>query len=374
MSRLALASFLCLACVVSGCSGGQTGATLDGDRSFTLTLDLAQSSVQDVTVPLGVGQDVRVEVKNMVPDASQFVYDIRVEVEAAVIEALQWDPPQKEESPEVNSLAEECSPALAALRTAFSSVYTASTEREVRDRLLALQSAEDAVLIIGGCTPPVAIRHAIAQGDTRIGLGPYRVGPGQRLVVTVRRIPRAAGGTEATWRHIGATSARGRWVTSTGPAVVAELWDEPTYFAEPQPADSAGRVVYLLREEADRQHLIPSGAVFFTWLPAASAVDPSSVTGSGFVGLNTDGRFTLGGGATVAFNQNVLLHGGVALHSVETLLGRYRREDQTGTVEAEGNLSFDQLHDPQYRVNPFVSLTFRFGPSPAPPGLQASTE
>lgn len=339
----------------------------------TIRVDLARSSVDAVTETVAPGTNYAVVVENLIPDKSRYTYTVRVIVEAIPIDGLVWEKTPSTSTPPDPGITSsgECTEALAGFRSTYDAVYAAASETAVRDRLRALYDAQRAVRAVDGCDVPPK-NHAAALKDTRAVFGgPYALRRGERLTVVVTR--RAADGTETTWRHVAETAPRGRWVTSYGPALMLEggPFDEPTYVAEQQPADAEGTVRYLLREQADRRWLSPSAALFFTWLPNGTAA--RTWTGSGFVGLNTDGRFSLGGSGTFAFNENLLAHVGVGLHSVETLLGRYLRPDQRadgedGAVEVEGNLSFDQLHDPEYRVVPFVALTFRFGSAPPPFG------
>ncbi len=64
-------------------------------------------------------------------------------------------------------------------------------------------------------------------------------------------------------------------------------------------------------------------------------------------------------GPTLVYRRNLSLHIGVAAARVDQLLGRYTVGETITT-----NLTPEQLRESNYRLNPFVSLSFNFATSP----------
>lgn len=335
-----------------------------------LRIDLAAPPSQILTETVSEGTEYAVRMDHAIPDRARYVYDVAVRIETVPIDALTWEGERQLPSANLHGLSSGgCQRPLERVEEAVLAVGAAESEAAVRDSLSALASAVNAVAQTG-CKPAAEEALSQTRATTEIQTErTYVLRRGERMVVTVTRRAVGDGGT-VTWQRVYTTRPRGRWVTSLGPAVILDVVQrQSTFFADAQPADSAGTVSYRLTEEEDRtEYLSPTGAVFFTWLPARSATRAWTATGSGFVGLSTDGRFTLGAAGTLAFNENLLFHAGAALHSTQALLGRYG-DPIADSVAVTEPLSFDQLHDPVYRFNPFFALTFRFGGA-APPGLR----
>ncbi|HWR81944.1 MAG TPA: hypothetical protein VN285_01430 [Candidatus Deferrimicrobium sp.] len=79
----------------------------------------------------------------------------------------------------------------------------------------------------------------------------------------------------------------------------------------------------------------------------------------------------LAAGVLLSFYKNFGIGIGVAAHPIRVLMERYRREENRTVNEP---LTFDQISDPKYQFDPFVSFTFRFDANPFDAGASGNAK
>ena len=112
---------------------------------------------------------------------------------------------------------------------------------------------------------------------------------------------------------------------------------------------------FIITKENDRKKLEFVPSIFFTYMPQNHLSRDVSVGLSAGLGFDLDAP-TVFLGASFFFNHNIGVVIGITAHKQRFLNGEY----EAGQIVME-NLNDDQLHEELYTVNPFVSITFRFG-------------
>jgi Pregnancy-associated plasma protein-A len=183
----------------------------------------------------------------------------------------------------------------------------------------------------------------VVEALTHRTLMPETPAPGAEREVVITVVRDGSPGRE--WKLILTSSSRGEWRTSYGFTFVKDRDEQ--YFTSAIP-DQAGK--FRIGREADRERadFIPS--IFFTWHGTGHRWGPAF--GLGY-DLESPALFV---GAGWKYRQNVMLTGGLAIHSRKDLRGRYDK----GDVVME-NLGDEQLTESTYTPNFYLGATFRFG-------------
>lgn len=173
---------------------------------------------------------------------------------------------------------------------------------------------------------------------------------GEELVVTVTR---PAAKATATWEFVLTTGARGEWRTLYGVTFLPDRGRN--YFADPV-AGASGK--YVITQEHDQGGLKYLPSVLFAWMPASQRYGNFAYGLTAGLGADfTDLALLTGLAAT--YNENVTFTGGVAVHHVARLNGRYEEGD-----EITENLTPEQLRTNRFLPNVYIGVAFRFGSSP----------
>jgi hypothetical protein len=291
----------------------------------TQPIDLAASS--DITRDVSPDSPFRILVINVAP-GGQYSYEIRRVVHS--IEPLELLRTQAEHSP------------CPQLDSALEALQSADLKEEKVDA-----AAQEVRKQLSECTNDEILTDAkAALARTTVDLGKTSASRGEKIVVTIRRGPRA-------WTATFDAGKRGEWQGSYG--FIYSPSDDERYFTK-----AAGEGKFQITREQDRGGLkfMPMG--FYSWFPASRENHDFAVGGTGGLGFQDD-RPAVALGLTVIFNRNLALMGGVLVRSVQRLNGQY---DVDALPEVGENLTEAQLHVSTYRPTGFIGVSFRFGESP----------
>jgi hypothetical protein len=181
---------------------------------------------------------------------------------------------------------------------------------------------------------------------TELDLGSTAAARGEKIVVTIRRDKRS-------WTATFDAGKRGEWQSSYG-FVYSPPGDE-RYFSK-----AVGDGKFQITREQDRGGYRFTPMAFYSWFPASRANRDLALGATGGLGFQGD-KPSVALGATVIFNRNLSVVGGVLVRSVQRLNGQY---DANALPEVGENLTEAQLHTSIYRATGFVGVTFRFGENP----------
>lgn len=206
------------------------------------------------------------------------------------------------------------------------------------------------------------------------------LGPGEQLVIVVRRSAGSDGSARAAarapedagagargagtrdagaragageWTTILVAPARGVWRISLGFAFPIALNADREYATK---RDTGGAYRINLANAAASTQAYP--ALFFHWLAAEDESDDWSWSLAGGLGLDLKSPLVMLG-AALSFNQNITVVGGAMAHTVRRLSPQYSEGERV--LEP---LDESQLHRDVRVVNPFVSVAFRFSGNP----------
>jgi len=159
---------------------------------------------------------------------------------------------------------------------------------------------------------------------------------------------------------------RGRFLTTYGFTFIPLGFSKPeTYYAQPQTSTTGTTTTtnYLISKGSSESKLDFAPTVLFHYAPYSSR--PLSVSYTGGLGINFSSSINSGisptvlAGISLLYYQNVGLSFGLAGHTLNRLKGKYA----PGQVIAT-NLESTDLNEKVIRVNPFISVTFRFSSNP----------
>jgi hypothetical protein len=187
----------------------------------------------------------------------------------------------------------------------------------------------------------------------------YILKEGEQIAITVTR-------GKYIWTY-SIYRPHGDWFVGYGFSFICPFFNKPDkFFITGGPE---GEQTFLLKEssrkaEWDDMEFVPS--VFFWWMPAKTGkwnIGPTA--GLGF-DMKAPAVFA---GIALVYHYNIGFNAGVAFHKLKLLRDQYLVKDKDGEFPVAGteikeNLSDDQLYDSTYRLNLFISVTFRFGSNP----------
>lgn len=181
---------------------------------------------------------------------------------------------------------------------------------------------------------------------------------GEEIVIEITK--KNADGSTKKWKHVYSTEARGKWQVSYGFSFITQGFNsENLYYSATETTSGANpKTSYRIKKEINRGTLKFAPSIFFTWMPT-SRLNKNDAWGlSGGLGFDFENPTVFFSG-TYSFNQNIKIHAGIVFHKQQTLLGKYK-ENQ----EINEPLSREQLHEELYKINPFISLSYRFSSNP----------
>jgi hypothetical protein len=210
--------------------------------------------------------------------------------------------------------------------------------------LLRMQAERLITEIQGACPAVVEFEQLNQVMDQRILLSPLK--KGERIEITIKRLAPSA----KTWSITFTTGEKGVWRASYGFAFIPQtLSKEKRYFL-----NASNQVT---QEQQDQTKWDYAPTVFFNWFPAAKQADNFIWGLSGGLGLNFNASPIVFLGLSVTYNYNISVNLGLAAHQLKFLKGRYTE----GQTINENNFDEeDGLHQKLFRINPCISLSFRF--------------
>lgn len=173
---------------------------------------------------------------------------------------------------------------------------------------------------------------------------------GEQLEIVITR---NLEGETRKWTYTYTTEPKGEWQVTYGFSFITQGFNEENiYFS------SSVDNKYIIKKEKNRKSMSFAPSTFFSWMPIKALYKSWSLGISGGLGFDFENP-TVFLCPTLSYNQNLKLHLGVVAHKQSVLLGKY----EEGQIINE-DLSKDQLHEQLYKLNPFVSLSFRFNENP----------
>lgn len=308
-------------------------------------INLAEGSGSTETRHITPGKAFELYVDNRLPSHS---YEIHIVRRSIPIPALSME---VDTSGKVVSLEakEPCAEILELVRSldTFSEEKDLAAQLEVLRKKLKKAEKDSAVQ---ACVNEHSDFIRARIGLTSSSLGWFNLQRGEELEIT---IVRTTEGSQKTWTRVYSGGARGEWQTSYGFSFIAPwLNKETVYFASP--LDSG----YQLKKEANRNKLTFAPSIFFNWMPEQRKNKPWSCGFSGGLGFDLQNP-TVFLGPSLSYNQNLKFNFGFVAHKQLVLLGKYSE----GQVVYE-NFTREQMHESLYRMNVYVSLSFRFSQNP----------
>ncbi|MGI9040565.1 MAG: hypothetical protein ACR2HK_05575, partial [Gemmatimonadales bacterium] len=198
-----------------------------------------------------------------------------------------------------------------------------------------------------------ALRETIQRADEAIS-----VPAGFNLTLVITRTNTTDNTGVKNWTVSYTGRSAGEWVTTYGFTFLTDFpWgsSNESFLA----AETATQGRYVIEQNSTRERLRFVPTIFYTWHPAAGNISPGLSLGfSGGLGFDLSNP-VVALGPTLVYRRNLSLHIGVAAARVDQLLGRYTVGEIITT-----NLTPEQLRESNYRLNPFVSLSFNFATSP----------
>lgn len=253
----------------------------------------------------------------------------------------------------------------------------ATTERQIAELNATLASE----LEKAQCKPEdaKAARAAFDAATVRVVPGEFEIQDGEDLVVTITRSAGNGAAAQPFGPFTFATKRRpaGNWLALYGFNYVQN--GDELFFAKTNP-DTTPQT-YTVTALADRRDKDFSPSVYFMWVKEKNYSNRAARLlswnhGDVFGGLTAGIGFDFDKPTTflgygIGWGYNVMITGGVAIHSEKRLNGRYSAGDQT-----KENLSEGQLTEETYKPRVFVGLAFRFGSNPfkkGTPKLETAT-
>lgn len=307
---------------------------------FTYEVDLAKD--RDGTTELSIEpmSAIRIVITNRIPGMD---YDISV-----VKSTLEIDP-YPADALTVNAQFAPGDPC-ASIATARNAVGAVSKEAEVPAAVKAFEAVCTANPNRCSAEKIANLREEVNESITYVIPIEYGIKAGQRLTI---KVARKEGDKTYTWTHMLSTQARGNWFLTYGFSFVTDAIDpDEPYFAKQQDTT----FVVTQKSGAKGPAFIPS--IMAHWVPAKWAQWSYVPSLSGGLGFDLE-KPTVFLGFSVVYNTNLGLHMGIAAHQQDRLRGQYAPGDVLKEALAE-----DQLNEKVYGVDPFISLSFRFGSDP----------
>ncbi|WP_047547420.1 hypothetical protein [Psychroserpens sp. Hel_I_66] len=231
---------------------------------------------------------------------------------------------------------EELSSKLKDIRKRIKEIEKVLVERDTTDEGCLKSHLKDAKAIIE------LTKNKIWEGSLKRG---------EQLEVVITRTNED--GKTLKWTQIYSTESRGQWQVSYGFSFITQGFNKENIFYAKE-MDS----VYSITKTNNRKSMNFAPSIFFTWMPTKSINKPWNIGLSGGLGFDFESP-TVFLSPTISYNQNLRIHIGLVAHKQNVLLGQY----EEGQIITE-NLNKDQLHEELYKLNPFISISFRFNQNP----------
>ncbi|MCX6583846.1 MAG: hypothetical protein NT166_27030 [Candidatus Aminicenantes bacterium] len=166
------------------------------------------------------------------------------------------------------------------------------------------------------------------------------------------------------WKYLisSYSTPRGKWYTSYGFSFISPLFRKSNnFFVKKDNANNSNEYIIAQKTDGSKKDwmdtdFVPS--IFFWWMPTKGMSTPWRIGLTGGLGIDFKNP-TVFAGIGFIYNYNIGINLGVAFHKQYRLKDKY----DEGMIVKE-MLEFDDLHKSVYSLNPFLSITFRFGSNP----------
>ena len=309
-----------------------------------LEVDLGDLGPGAHSFPRKLAESYSVLIRNRVVDGP-FGYRLQVTIRNRPIASFTWPGG----GTDVGQLAasEECKPVVSAHET----VKAAPTEAAVKVAVVRAREIERDPEY-EDCKNELRGLRAIIESTLSVHpIGQIR--NNQDVVVQITRTGETDGESRS-WTVTFEGRDPGRWLTTYGFSFVTDVFTEDRAYST-RPAEDEGRFLIREVESNTRMAFVPS--VMLSWIPAQS--DEIQFVFSGGLGFDLTDPVVMLSPIGINYNQNLTLHLGLAAAKVSRLTSQYDVGQEVGE-----NLTEEQLRTRDYRINPFVSLSFNFTTNP----------
>ncbi|MCR8559318.1 hypothetical protein KXD93_16795 [Mucilaginibacter sp. BJC16-A38] len=314
-----------LICPAFGFKGGP--GTKSSPRA--ISLDLAIPVVSN-TIFVKNGEYISIGIKNMLPSGQY-----------SIAQDLQPNIPPVLTSPPVHALAAPPAAACAALEAQLAAAASEANFGLLMDKAKSIP-----------CNDLYNNYSAVSTKD----LGTFTLN-NQTLTVTITNVV-----SKTVWTFAFKTPEQGKWLTTYGFTFIPLAWGKShKYFAQ-QSQDSTMPGKYNIVESRNESHWMFAPTVMFHYI--AYSEGAVSISPTGGLGINITNTADNGisplvfFGVSFLYRANLGLNFGIAGHQVDNLKGNY-----STSVPIATNLDSTDLNQKVIVLNPFVSLTLRFGGS-----------
>ncbi len=338
------------------------GSATTAESQVALPLNLATLPAENEPRPLPEGTTFVVQLRNAVP---RFDYVVTPVLRRRAIAPLTFAR-QTGQLPRPDNLAGppattcKASEALNAVVGMFDTLSAESSVpkavREANDSL----TAEDAQT---GCDQEAGAIRGLLEATNQTSVESVRVPRGFDLTVVVTRTSADPKVATKTWTVPYAGRDAGEWMTTYGFSFLTTWpWGETNESYVAEETDTEGEFAITRGASRERLRFVPT--IFYTWHPDEPVPVLGPVLGDDFsYGLSGGLGFDLSDPVIAAtfsliYRRNLTLHLGVAAAQIDQLRERYEEGDSVG------NLTPEELVESNYRINPFISLSFNFATSP----------
>lgn len=182
----------------------------------------------------------------------------------------------------------------------------------------------------------------------------YKLNRGELLEITISR--KIGEDSTKIWKHIFKTRPRGDWLINYGFTFPYDIIKkERHFFAKPMSGDSS----YIITKKKNRSLFSYKPSIFFSWMPTQKFAK-SNLAFGGTAGLGADTEsVSIFGGASLFYNENVIITSGLVFHQQQFLRGEYKKDEIIETLLLE-----EQLHENRFTCDVFVAFSFRFNSNP----------
>lgn len=204
---------------------------------------------------------------------------------------------------------------------------------------------------IDSCSVDVKNSFIKLANRTQKTLDPITLGSSEILEIEVSRIKKD--GEKLTWKRIYKTPPKGKWITSYGFSFIF-----PCHQSLYHTVETEG--IYKIDRIKNRYGLIYSPSIFFSFIPQERISTNWVCSPTAGLGYDFKESFpTVFMGCSFIYNHNLLLNFGLSANKQNTI-----SKDYFAGQELSEPLEFSKLHEQIYKINPFISVSMRFGKNP----------
>jgi hypothetical protein len=185
---------------------------------------------------------------------------------------------------------------------------------------------------------------------------PVKVNMDTPLMVVITR-------GQLKWKYLisSYSTPRGKWYTSYGFSFISPAFKKSdNFFVKTDNVNNSNEYTITQKKGSKKDwmdtNFVPS--IFFWWMPTKRMSNSWTISPTGGLGIDFKNP-TVFAGIGFIYNYNIGINIGVALHKQYRLKDKYEKDMKVNEI-----LEFDDLHKSVYNLNPFLSITFRFGSNP----------